>query len=158
MGLFWVRGWARRLDWTWSCSCKRNSSAIMGGEYQGGGMEDGVGSRPDFRTGNMNIGALGILEEAEEHHRQWQAKRRRITPGRSPSIIPVDTSSFWILWLIHIYRWCLLEIYSVTNWTRYWVSFPVLVKWGKVNQCSCTNGPRYLLDSGNVSWSRPLIF
>ena len=30
--------------------------------------------------------SVSIIEEAEEHRRQWQAKRRRITPGIDISI------------------------------------------------------------------------
>lgn len=30
---------------------------------------------------NQEVEICDVIDEAEEHHRQWQAKRRRITPG-----------------------------------------------------------------------------
>ena len=32
--------------------------------------------------GNGEPGRLGLVEEEEEHYRRWQAKRRRVTPGK----------------------------------------------------------------------------
>jgi len=37
--------------------------------------------------GDGEPGPLGLVEEEEEHHRCWQAKRRRVTPGQSYNLL-----------------------------------------------------------------------
>lgn len=40
-------------------------------------------SRDDTSAmGNAEPGSLGLVEEEEQHHCRWQAKRRRVTPGQ----------------------------------------------------------------------------
>lgn len=53
----------------WEEQYRGRASNGMASRNLGSGIETGEGIR------------AGIMEEAEEHHRLWQAKRRRVTPG-----------------------------------------------------------------------------
>ena len=53
----------------WEEESRGRASNDMASRNLGSGIETGQGI------------SAGIMEEAEEHHRLWQAKRRRVTPG-----------------------------------------------------------------------------
>jgi len=55
-------------------------------DYKESGLN--CAARDSGTGGTDTIGPrVSIIHQAEEHHRQWQAKRRRITPGMYFSII-----------------------------------------------------------------------
>jgi len=60
-------------------------------------------SRDDTSAmGNAEPGSLGLVEEEEQHHRHWQAKRRRVTPGQYHNLILSINIPYYIVFLIHL--------------------------------------------------------
>jgi len=63
------------------------------GEYRQSAL--GSGSQPNSANSSETTGAPVrriLLDEAEEHHRQWQPKRRRITSGITHSLVTFVTN------------------------------------------------------------------
>jgi len=60
---------------------------LWAGEYKEAGLDSASQRNGELVSPSERESAIGILDQAEEHHRQWQAKRRRITPGMSYHLI-----------------------------------------------------------------------
>lgn len=76
-------------DWT-----EREVEAARGvvqlrcaGEYKEAGLDSTSQRNGELVSPSEWESAIGILDQAEEHYRQWQAKRCRITPGMSYHLI-----------------------------------------------------------------------